>query len=645
MRKIAAGALLLLVMLPGLAVAQTSVVTSKHNLSASGTGSIKASSESQICVFCHTPHGSSIIAQLWNKQTTSATYTLYSSDYITSLPSYPAPAQPKTRSKLCLSCHDGTVALGSVYNLPGSGGGAGGTIPVTQSGSPITTMPTSAVGYLGTSLTDDHPVGYMYNTASDAELVVRGWPWGTAVKLDPDASTGTVECQSCHEPHNNQFTKFLRMSNANAGLCLHCHNKTGYAVSAHPNATTQSYTPAGGTATTVGEYSCRSCHKPHSSGGTPYILRGTEENTCYERGCHGTNTNYTDPSTPATPAARLIQPELSKTHAHPVNTFSGRHKNVSGGESPTQLGGAGAANRHAECMDCHVAHQAQPAVATATRGALRISAALKGAWGVQPTWPTPPSTTLTTNAVTFAPIVSYTTVPAPTDEYQICLKCHSNYVTLPAGARNVAQEINPLNSSYHGIVPGGVTNPFVNATTANEPWASNKRVWCSDCHGSEAGSGVSPKGPHGSNLNGSALGTSNTDKMLVATIASTSNGTPLCLVCHKATTYGGSGNAAGSNNSRHATSSMGGGGCFECHMWSNAALGGDDNIYPHGMNARWYTWFGGAPGSGTQQMVDKFNGGWYTNINYTTKQCWATDSSNKKISGSPCGTHASGGTY
>jgi len=80
-------------------------------------------------------------------------------------------------------------------------------------------------------------------------------------------------------------------------------------------------------------------------------------------------------------------------------------------------------------------------------------------------------------------------------------------------------------------------------------------------------------------------------------------------------------------------------------MWSNAALGGDGKIYPHGMNARWYTWFGGAPGSGTGQMVDKFNGGWYTNMNYTTKQCWATNSSGGKISGSPCGTHANGGTY
>ncbi|HET6591855.1 MAG TPA: cytochrome c3 family protein, partial [Xanthomonadales bacterium] len=508
--------------------------------------------------------------------------------------------------------------------------------------------------YLGTSLlTDDHPVGYLYENAKDPELVVRAWPWNTAVKLDPDASTGTVECQTCHEPHNNQFTKFLRVSNANAALCTFCHNKTGYAVSGHPNATTQSYTPAGGTATNVGEYSCRSCHKPHSSGGTPYILRGAEENTCYERGCHGNNTNNTDPSTPATPAARQIPDELSKVHAHPVNTFSGRHKNVSGGESPDQLGGSGAANRHAECMDCHNPHQVQPAVVKADRGALRISAALKGAWGVEPNWPTPPTTALTTNKVTFEPIVTYAKVSAPTDEYQICLKCHSNYVTLPAGARDIAQEINPLNSSYHGIVPGGTQNEAIalNPTfLLKQPWATSQRVWCSDCHGRQTTAPPNPThtrpyGPHGSSLNGTGPGTSNTDKMLVATIVTdaANGGTPLCLVCHQeSATRDGDANGR-SNNSRHGRDTderRAPEGCFSCHMWENpaAVTAGSGDIFPHGMNKRWAL-LGTGPTAGSTQMVQAFNGGWYTNMNYLGKRCWTTDSTGGLPSGSPCNEH------
>ena len=634
MRNAAAGVLALLTLFAGPAFSQQTLVKdTKHNLSASGTGTIKAASETQICVFCHTPHGSSSAGQLWNKTATSASYTPYSSDYLTSL-AYPAAAALKPRSKLCMSCHDGTVALGSVYNLPGSGGA--GTIAMTQSGSPITTMPSNATGYLGTSLTDDHPVGFLYDTVKDTQLQIRAWPWNTAVKLDPDASNGTVECQSCHEPHNNQFTKFLRMSNANAALCTHCHNKTNYAASIH-STSTQAYTPPGGTATTVGENSCRNCHKPHSSGGTPYVLRAVEQNTCYESGCHGT----LNPGVNTTPASNNIQIDIAKTHRHPTNDTDGLHKNISGGESTTQLGST---NRHAECQDCHNPHQAQVAVPTATRGALRISDALKGTWGVEPSpWGSPPAT-MTNNNVTFVAPTGYVRVPNPTDEYQVCLKCHSNFVTLPVGNRNIAAEINNANSSYHGIVPGGVTNTFVNTTTINEPWATNKRVWCSDCHGRENNVSPTPSGVHGSNNNGTTVGTSNTDMMLIATIASTSSGTPLCLVCHKSTSYS-TGNT-GSRNSRHGTASMTSEGCFACHMWSNATLGGDGKIYPHGLNARWYTIYGGTAGSGSQQMVLSFNGGWYTNMKYDTKQCWAVNASGKAISGSPCGTHTgSGGTY
>ncbi|VAW45953.1 Cytochrome c family protein, partial [hydrothermal vent metagenome] len=36
------------------------IVNTKHNLSASGPGTLKATTESRVCVFCHTPHGSTI---------------------------------------------------------------------------------------------------------------------------------------------------------------------------------------------------------------------------------------------------------------------------------------------------------------------------------------------------------------------------------------------------------------------------------------------------------------------------------------------------------------------------------------------------------------------------------------------------------
>ncbi len=604
---------------------QTSIRNTKHNLSTTGTGTIKASSETEICIFCHTPHSKQATTQLWNRQPTTATYTLYSSDYLTSI-SYSAPNQPNAKSKLCLSCHDGTIAIGTVYNTRGSG--TSGTISMTGG---VTTMPAGSPGNIGTNLANDHPVGYLYEPAKDNQLVSRTFPWNTAVKLDPDASNGRVECHTCHNAHNNQFTSFLRMSNANAGLCTHCHNKTNYSTTIH-RTSTASYTPTGGTATTVGEYSCRNCHKAHSGGGTPYIQRAVEQNTCYDgtnTGCHGTNA----------PAANRIQPELDKIWKHPANSTDGRHKNRITHETTTELGST---NRHSECQDCHNPHQAQVAVAKSTRGTLRISASLRGTWGVEPTWPTP-NTSMLNNDVTWAVPTVYTKVTNPTDEYQVCLKCHSGYVSLPVGKRDIAAEINPQYASYHGIVPGGTTNANVTTTTTNEPWATNKRVWCSDCHGSE--SGTSPRGSHGSTLNNVGPGTSNSDKMLIATIQSSSSGTPLCLVCHRATSYN-----TGSTGSRFPDHSRGNHrvaeGCFTCHMWDFAGTtlntgGKSGRINAHGWNKRYY-WreSGSSLVAGTREMADRFVGGYNSDVNFATRQCW-TDADNTR----GCATHTGGRTY
>ena len=50
------------------AVAQASIAVSKHNLTSAGLGTIKTTdANTEICVFCHTPHGASSVAPLWNK--------------------------------------------------------------------------------------------------------------------------------------------------------------------------------------------------------------------------------------------------------------------------------------------------------------------------------------------------------------------------------------------------------------------------------------------------------------------------------------------------------------------------------------------------------------------------------------------------
>ena len=89
-----------------------SIVNSRHNLSVNGPGDITASSESEICIFCHTPHGAATSANvpLWNKVLGDpASYTQYST---LSTPTFDSTEAPVGSVSLaCLSCHDGTIAM------------------------------------------------------------------------------------------------------------------------------------------------------------------------------------------------------------------------------------------------------------------------------------------------------------------------------------------------------------------------------------------------------------------------------------------------------------------------------------------------------------------------------------------------------
>ena len=96
----------------------------------------------EICVVCHTPHNANtsvVNAPLWNHAlSATATYTMYSSATMNAVTT----GQPDGSSKLCLSCHDGTVALENF------GGVTSGTHLMTGN---------AAVGS-GANLSNDHPI-------------------------------------------------------------------------------------------------------------------------------------------------------------------------------------------------------------------------------------------------------------------------------------------------------------------------------------------------------------------------------------------------------------------------------------------------------------------------------------------------------
>ena len=237
------------------------VSDSRHNLG-SLSNHVKADGTpgtDEVCVFCHTPHFSNasaaaVDAPLWNRNLSSASYTVYSSATMDT-----TPGQPDGRSIACLSCHDGTVALDSLINAPGPGGVNGYTI----NGSPNSTFtnnpafslnwtftegtqtfatPTSLVEIgdprvlIGTDLSNDHPISMVYPTAAQDPAFNQppGTPGSPRVftngirTFDADK----VQCPSCHDPHLGDtaaaakgLRPFLRVSNTGSAVCLTCHIK------------------------------------------------------------------------------------------------------------------------------------------------------------------------------------------------------------------------------------------------------------------------------------------------------------------------------------------------------------------------------------------------------------------------------------
>ncbi len=198
-------------LIAGVAYGAGTIVNSKHDM----RGFITDETTTQVCVFCHVPHNASTVtaAPLWNHTDTAATFGLYASATLQG-----ATSQPAGVSKACLSCHDGTIAVNSLLNQPMDG--TRGT---------LVSLTSTSGAYLGTDLTNDHPVSITYRSDLDNGLranssaTVPG-PAYTA-QLYGTASPYTVECASCHSVHDPTYTPFLRTTNNNSQLCTTCHLK------------------------------------------------------------------------------------------------------------------------------------------------------------------------------------------------------------------------------------------------------------------------------------------------------------------------------------------------------------------------------------------------------------------------------------
>jgi len=265
----------------GAAGAHAGIANTKHNLGADNASNenYMTTGTTEICVFCHTPHASNtnVKAPLWNKPVAAgSSYTTYTTAVSATID---GSVDMSGVSLACLSCHDGTQAMDTMINKPGSGGydsaGAaitGGAWAGARQTAGKMINAGEFISMLGTDLSNDHPVGIQYcgggistggadttaastGTCRDGDFNTpannvigghRAWWVDTSVgangsrqktdmilyarapTLAGDATSGQyqpfVECASCHDPHTENPT-FLRIQNTQSAVCLACHNK------------------------------------------------------------------------------------------------------------------------------------------------------------------------------------------------------------------------------------------------------------------------------------------------------------------------------------------------------------------------------------------------------------------------------------
>jgi predicted CXXCH cytochrome family protein len=201
----------------------------------------------RICIWCHTPHfslkpntvdaGGINYLPLWNHDITSQTFKPYTNG--TDEPSDPnhkseaerLASAPGGVSLLCLSCHDGSVAVNSYGRVPNKTGP--GDDKSTGAGNEKIKADYK-IGEMG-DLSNHHPIGFNYDAvaATDDEIqnstaAFTSDTAGTTIYAISDLLwSGKMECTTCHDVHNTKNTgeKFLWKSDVQSALCLTCHLK------------------------------------------------------------------------------------------------------------------------------------------------------------------------------------------------------------------------------------------------------------------------------------------------------------------------------------------------------------------------------------------------------------------------------------
>jgi Doubled CXXCH motif (Paired_CXXCH_1) len=243
-RILAAAALSLAPALAWAAAGGTGLSGTAHDFSSSGGGV-------GLCTFCHTPHRAITTPLLWNHTLSTSTFSwdVTKTTAGTSYPSFKGDTYTGPSAK-CLSCHDGTVAIGDIawWNE----GKPAAALENTKHEWPDTFNVGARDGVVG-SMKGNHPVAMPYpfgnapNTyngvTTGAGATLTEWQANplSNIRLFNDDGSGNIsagavagktgiECSSCHDPHNKASVDDLFLRGTLAGsttdyICLKCHVK------------------------------------------------------------------------------------------------------------------------------------------------------------------------------------------------------------------------------------------------------------------------------------------------------------------------------------------------------------------------------------------------------------------------------------
>ena len=208
--------------------------TDGQSSEAKGTVDETWNARGEICRVCHVPHDHQLATKrytnglLWNHGVSSATYTMYSSSTLNGTQS----ASPDGTAKLCLGCHDGTVAIDTFDKYDGT---AERVIQSIYAGAVAAFRVPSYMDGANLDLRGTHPISISYNNTADTNLRPTTTAMGTSGTTIADVlDNNKVQCSSCHDVHDQESiagTHLLRVAQTvkqggpASGLCLPCHIK------------------------------------------------------------------------------------------------------------------------------------------------------------------------------------------------------------------------------------------------------------------------------------------------------------------------------------------------------------------------------------------------------------------------------------